>query len=271
MATLHTLCNFTLTSKVFKMNKFSILAALGLLLLFAPVNSAQAQFEEKKNTAEPEPKVKIPISGGERFDLILRRTFQIPTGISSRDSFPWDPARSGGLSMGMSFNFPIGSVFAIKLEPRATWQKMTFQNSTLKTFPTANSDSTTVYTWEKMRGFYVEAPVGFRFNLVRNQDEKVKLWTEIGGVIGYNLGGAYKRRLLDDDGRVAQTEKFHQFSGYESLRYGPYFRFSTNWIGIEGFYRLSDLFSSDETFQLSGAAKSYPKVSPLEIGVFIAL
>lgn len=234
---------------------------------------------DPNNTALKAPKEKIPITGNEKFDLMISQTFLIPTGVSSRDSFPWDASRSGGLSIGASFNFPLGKIFAFKIEPRMTWHKLSFKNNAVKSFPT----DTNLYVIEKFRGFFLEMPIGFRINLVRNQDEKVKLFTEFGGIVGYNTGGTYKRRVEDTDGRNLWTEKYSNFDQHNPFRYGPYFRLSTNWIGIHAFYRVSDLFQSGAVFfDPLGTGKfednngtnysfPYPKITPLEIGVFLML
>ncbi|MCB9233260.1 MAG: outer membrane beta-barrel protein [Bacteroidia bacterium] len=249
-----------------------------LMLIGAGSNCFAQTSDDPNNTAKLAPKQKIMVSGNEKFDLMVSSTFLIPTGIADRDSFPWDASRSGALSLAMSFNFPIGSVVAFKIEPRATWHKLTFRNNVKKVFPS----DTNLYAIERFRGFYAETPIGFRINLVRNLDEKVKLFAEFGGIIGYNLGGTFKRRVNDDKNRKLWTEKYHQFDDFNPWRYGPYVRLSTNWIGIHAFYRMSDLYRADRVFwDPAGTGKfenngsnysyAYPKISPLEIGIFLML
>lgn len=237
-----------------------------LLLLVAGIAFGQ----QGDNEAGRIEKKKIPITGSERFDVMFGRGVLIPMDRDLIDTVPYDPARSGSFSLGASFNFPFGKVFAIRLEPRGTWQKLHYLDDPNKTFPT---DSGNVYAFEKHRSFYPEVGIGFKFNLYRDEEEKVKLFTEIGGSFGYNTGGTYKRRssYTTSNGTVTnRTEKIHHVDDFEQLRYGLYFRAGTNWGAFQIFYRASDIFDLSKQYNhpdRGNVPVSYPKIPPIEVGI----
>ena len=220
----------------------------------------EAPKQEKK-------KLKIPILAGERFDLVMARGFLVP--INRSDSVPWQVAESGTYTVGFAFNVPIGPVFAFRFEPRATWHKLVFDNKPEKTFPT---DSNATYLFEKHRAFYPELGIGFKFNLYRNKKDKVKLFIEAGGQFGYATGSTYKRRYVETGGRKV-TEKFNKVPGIQNLRYGAYFRLGTDFGAIFVHYRISDIYRSDQKYLHPdrNTFVTYPKFSPLEIGVMLLL
>lgn len=215
---------------------------------------------------------RTPVAGSEKTDLIFTRTFF----AGSVDGVDFDPARSGSFSLGFSYGIPIGQVVEIKIEPRATWQKLVFREfgDSAKYFPSSAVGDEMVY--EKIRAFYVEAPIGIKLKLARNAENKYKFLLEGGFSFGFNAGSTFKTRMnvnADDnpDLESVGTYKVNNVQHLSSLRYGPYGRIGTNWISIYGFYRLTDVFDAGEMFSTPSGDVAYPKFPNLELGLSITI
>ena len=216
---------------------------------------------------------RVPVAGSEKTDLIFTRTFFAGT----VEGVDFDGARSGSYSLGVGYGIPIGNSVEIKLEPRATWQKLVFRefSDTTKYFPSSLTGSEMIY--EKLRAFYVEVPVGVKLKLARNAENKYKLLLEGGFSFGFNAGSTFKSRFSVDadsdpnDMESRATVKVNNFEGFNSLRYGPYGRIGTNWISIYGFYRLSDVFDDTMMFNTPSGDVAFPKFPQLELGLSIII
>lgn len=215
----------------------------------------------------------IPVAGGEKTDVIFTRSF-LP-GDAGTGVF-LDGARSGASSLGIGLGIPIGKAFEFKFEPRLTWLKLYYNptSDSTKSFPSTITSNALVY--EKQRAFYLEIPVGFRLKLARNSRDNYKFMFEGGFNFGINTGSSAKTRIdVDQDGDgdfdTFATTKVHRVENLELLRYGPYGRIGTNWIQIYAFYRLSDVFQADETFNNGVANINYPTFPALEIGLSLSL
>lgn len=211
------------------------------------------------------------ISAGEKFDIIFQRGILVNVGMA--DSVPIDPTHSGTVSLGFSYGIPLGRPVAFKFEPRVTWHTVHYKPEPQKRFPSIG-DSALVY--EKHRNVYLEMGAGFKFNLIRNAENTVKLFLETGGFGGYQISNFYKIRTerLDGNNEVFRhTAKYHTVEGTEKLRYGLYGRLGTNWIALLVQYRLSDIFTDKptQTYLFPGVDYTYPKISPLEIGITVKL
>ena len=130
--------------------------------------------------------------------------------------------------------------------------------------------------WEKHRGVFAEMGAGFKFNLVRNEIDRVKLFLEVGGFLGYEFNNFFKVRSEQTDGNnetFRVTTKYHTVEGTEKFRYGAYGRFGTNWIALVVQYRLNDIFVSEpvQTYLFPGQNYTMPKFGNLEIGVTLKL
>lgn len=231
-----------------------------LLLIIFPfvLGGLQAQ----NNTAE-RVEDKIPVRWGEKFDVIFNRGALLNTSTPDAEI---DPTRSGSYGIGLGFGIPIGKTFAFKIEPRGTWQKLYYRmDAENKVFPTSNSSSAnagdTAFVYEKQRAFYPELALGFKVNLVRNIDEQVRFYIELGAVAGYNTGSTQKFRYeIGASGEeIKTTVKSHRIPGLEPLRYGAYGRLGLSWIALYAYYHLSDFFEPNAT-------EFRPSFNPLEIG-----
>lgn len=213
---------------------------------------------------------KVSVGGGERTDFIFTRTFMLG---SSDESFI-DNARSGGYSIGIGYGIPIGTVLEFKFEPRVTWHKLYFPQTsdTAKYYPSSSTSSELVY--EKVRTFFLEVPLGLKFKLARNAEDKYKFLLEGGFNFGLNLGGTLKTRFRgafsDPDGDDQKlTYKLTNIPDVNILRYGPYARIGTNWISLYGFYRMSEMFDEDAT--VPGTNNPYPIFPNIELGLSITI
>ncbi|MEM0998020.1 MAG: hypothetical protein AAGN35_13095 [Bacteroidota bacterium] len=246
---------------------YSLLAVLVLLAVAAP--TAHAQNDNSNNAVKINDR--LPVSGGEKTDFVFTRSFLAG---ATPDGAPYATARSGIWAIGFGYGFPIGKVMEIKLEPRAAWHKLVFTASPGKTFPTADTSTTLVY--EKIRSFYIEVPLGLKFKLARNADDKYKLLLEGGFSFGFNAGSTFKTRSevdQDDNGSFESrlTTKLRNVQELNSLRYGPYARIGTNWISIYGFYRLTDVFDPNAKIGDDVTGVDYPVFPALEIGFSLML
>lgn len=216
---------------------------------------------------------RVPVAGSEKTDFIFSRTFMVGT----VDGVDFDQARSGSYSLGFGYGIPIGKTVEIKFEPRATWQKIVFRefSDTTKYFPSSATGQDMVY--EKLRAFYVEAPIGIKLKLARNAEDKYKLLLEGGFSFGFNAGSTFKTRMKvdadsnPDDNESRATFKVNYIDHLNVLRYGPYGRIGTNWISIYGFYRLSDIFDDTQMFTTPTGDVAYPKFPTLELGLSIII
>lgn len=211
-----------------------------------------------------------PITAGEKFDLIFQRNVLLANGMP--DSVPVDPTRSGSISLGFSYGIPLGKFLAFKFEPRMTWHTLHFSPTGTKTFPSVGDS---LLVWERQRNTFLETAAGFKLNLVRNAEDKVKLFLEAGAFGGYQLGNWMKVRREADLGSnrtVRVTSKYDPVENTQKLRYGLYGRFGTNWIALVVQYRMSDIFRQQgTTYLFPGTTYTYPKFSKLEIGVTVKL
>jgi hypothetical protein len=241
--------------RIFRLLPIMILLALGL--------RAQAQ----ENEAQPIEN-DIRISSGEKFDFIFTRGLLVPGANLPADTAPLYTSTSGSYSFGFGFGIPLKKAVAIRLEPRLTWHNLNFQQNANKTFPT---DSGNVFVYERIRSFYAEMPLGLRFNLARNTEDKVRLFTEVGFSGGLLLSSAAKSRTGTGIDRV--TVKRHDVWGMNRLRYGPYFRFGTNWIAFHAAYRMTPIFDENKRYlePKSQTAAPFPKFPKLELGFSVML
>lgn len=244
--------------------KITLLTFLSILFLSFGQSYAQDNTAMKIND-------RLPVSGGEKTDFIFTRSF--PVGAAP-DSVPVVSSRSGIWSIGVSYGIPVGKSMEIKLEPRASWHKLYFRPNNDKTFPTADTSDGLIF--EKHRAFYVEVPVGLKFKLARNADDKYKFHLEAGFSFGFNAGSTFKIRRdadLDADGRMESkvTTKIRPIQELSSLRYGPYARIGTNWIAIYGFYRLTEIFDTSKKIGDDNTGVDYPLFPKLELGFSIMI
>ena len=246
--------------------KYRIFALMAVLMWVG--SQIQAQNNEAIKIED-----KLPVSSGEKTDITFTRALL----IGSADGAPFENARSGVYSVGIGYGIPIGGkVLELKIEPRATWHKLYFEQDTARWFPMRGIDTSVTRVYEKMRAFYIEMPVGLKFKLARNAEDKYKLLIEAGFSIGFNTGSTSKiRNEHDSDGDgtldTKQTIKTHSVPDVNRWRYGPYFRFGTNWGSLYGFYRMSELFDPNATFNSEGTERSYPAFPQIEIGLSITL
>lgn len=249
------------------MKRYNLLSLFALLILFS--TSVRAQ-----DNSAVKIKDKLPVTGGEKTDLTFTRSLI----IGSVDSVPFDVTRSGTYSLGIGYGIPLGRSVEIKFEPRVTWLKIFYRPVAEKNFPSQGTDSSLVY--EKQRSFYLELPVGLKFKLARNADDRYKILLEGGFSFGLNLGSTAKiRREVDQDLNgtfdTRQTLKVHKIPDINALRYGPYVRVGTNWISIYAFYRMTEIFDPEETFgedPTTGlGGRAYPKFPQIEFGFSIMI
>ena len=260
------MCKFAISRRItlkYMKNKLLILSILAIVLSGWMPSYAQDNNAIKIND-------KLPVSTGEKTDFIFTRSIL----IGSVAGAPFDVSRSGAYSIGVGYGIPIGKTLEIKLEPRASWHKLYFKPQADKTFPTAGTDSSLIY--EKLRAFYVEVPLGLKFKLARNTDDKYKLLLEAGFSFGFNAGSTAKtRRKIDIDGNgtldTKVTTKVHDIPELNALRYGPYARIGTNWITFYGFYRLTDIFDPSKKIGDDISGTAYPAFPQVEIGFSIVL
>ncbi|MBP6489088.1 MAG: outer membrane beta-barrel protein, partial [Ilumatobacteraceae bacterium] len=210
----------------------------------------------------------IRISSGEKFDFIFTRGLLVPGAGLPSDTAPLLTSSSGSYSFGFGFSIPLKKAAAIRFEPRLTWNSLNFQQTPEKTFPT---DSGNVFVYERVRSFYGEMPLGIRFNLARNDEEKVRLFTELGFSAGYLFSSASKARTGTGIDRV--TVKRHDVWGMNRTRLGPYFRFGTNWIAFHASYRMTNVFNDNKRYldPKSQTAVPFPHFPKLEMGFCVML
>ena len=196
--------------------------------------------------------------------------------VSAMDSVPYDISRSGTYSIGIGYGFSIFRGLELKIEPRATWHKLFFRPEGDRWFPAASPDTAVIY--QKQRAFYVEMPVGLKFKLFRNKvSDRYQVLMEAGFSTGVNLGSASKTRSevnVDSDPELEGklTRKVNKVADLNLLRYGPYLRVGTRYVSVFALYRLTDLYRSDRSFQVSPTqSRSYPRFPHLEIGLSLTL
>lgn len=245
--------------------KFRFILAMGLFLSCMGTGFTQTTDNE---AVKVEPS--NPISAGEKFDLIIQRNVLLSNAMP--DSVPVDPTRSGSISLGFSYGIPLGKFAAFKFEPRLTWHTLHYTPTGAKTFPSVGDS---LLVWERQRNTYIESAGGFKFNLVRNVEDKVKLFLEVGAFGGYQVGNFLKVRREADLGSnrtVRITSKYDPVENTQKLRYGLYGRLGTNWIALVMQYRMSDIFKDNGTTYLyPGVNYRYPEIANLEIGVTVKL
>lgn len=231
---------------------FLLLALIaGLWSLSQPV---LAQDSTAVNQPGRDPEARLRIRGGERIDFVFTRGILLRGDLPAQ--YPMDPGRSGSYSLGMALGLHFGRGLAMRFEPRLTWHNVFYSQTPEKTYPT---DSNGLFLFEKERGFYIEMPIGFKFNLARNTKDKVRLYLELGAQGGILAGSMYKRRSLLADG-TKYTEKFHDVPGLNPLRYGFYGRIGTKIFAAHVFYRISEIFLQE------GGGTSLPDFHNLELG-----
>lgn len=233
---------------------------------------AAASLNAQGSTSNLKVDKKIPVTGSERFDFVLTRSVL----LGRVQGTPYETARSGAFSFGVGYGIPFGKSLELKFEPRVTWHKLYFEPTPGKWFPSADSSVSLIF--EKQRVSYAELPVSFKFKLARNLVDRYKLLIEAGFVFGRRIGSVYKQRYsypaVDSIGLPAQTVtvKTTRIPDLSLYRFGPFLRFGTNWLSVYGFYRMTEVFDTKETFlEPDGNTRAYPAFPKIEVGVTFAL
>ena len=206
----------------------------------------------------------LPVDRPQNFQLLFNRGLIIGS-VGGEDQVPINGSFSGSMFLGLSFkaHFP-NNVVGARITPGINWYKLNYQQEDQKIFPTD-----TIFDSEKHVLTYLEVPVGIFVNISKDEDGDPRLYTELGGFLGYKLSGAYKRRF-DDNGRNSRLIR-REVPGLEDWRFGIYGRLGFKRWALYYSYLLSDVFSS---FEVEGGAPLDAELSfppPLEIGISFVL
>ena len=200
----------------------------------------------------------------DRFDLVFNRGFLFNSGMP--DSVPINPATSGTTFIGLSFNLLFNKKFAIHFQPGVAFFKINYLQKNNKTFP---SSGDTLYAYERQRMYYVEMPVGFRWNFLRDTTKgRIQSFVEVGASFGYLIGSSYKVRL-DYQGQTAIL-KIPDIPNVNTIRAGIFTKLNYRYFGFWAFYRLTDVFVKSATYTTpNGGQGKYPTISPIELGISV--
>ena len=241
--------------QLFATRSFSFQSALFFLICYIPLLGTCQEQEEIDN---------LPVDRPQNFQLLFNRGLVIGS-VGGEDQVPINGSFSGSMFLGLSFkaHFPNNKVGA-RIAPGINWYKLNYQQEDQKIFPT---DS--IYDSEKHVLTYLEVPIGIFVNITKDEDGDPRLYTELGGFLGYKLSGAYKRRF-DDKGRNSRLIR-REVPGLEDWRFGIYGRLGFKRWALYYSYLLSDVFSSYEVEEGAPLDVELSFPPPLEIGISFIL
>lgn len=251
-------------------NAPAALLALLLLTLSTPLSAQDSDDDYVSPSARPDTaRTGWTVRPGEKFDLVFHTGYLLGTG-SLPDSVPAN-ALSGSIFVGLSFNWVLNSRIALKVQPGVAFYKLNFSQSSAKTFPTRDS----TYTTEKLRAFYIEVPVGVAFALSRDEGARLRAWAEVGASVGYRFETSLKVAGTDANG-ASYKLRTDDIAGFARWRVGLYGKLMYKFIGLHGYYRLTDVFEPGAGYdpaqgvRRSGSAR-FPEPPRFELGISIAL
>ncbi|MEM6632365.1 MAG: outer membrane beta-barrel protein [Bacteroidota bacterium] len=230
-------------------------AILGMSLIpFSGSLSAQ-ELEESEN---------LPVDRPQNFQLLLNRGFLIGS-VEGDDRAPINGSLSGSLFLGFSFKAILPRQNAgVRITPGVNWFKINYRQEDEKVFPTD-----TVFESEKHVFTYLEVPVGFFINFSKDEDGDPRLFTELGGFLGYKLNGSYKRKF-EEGGRTSRLIR-RDVPNVEDWRFGLYGRLGFKRWALYYSYLLSDTFSAFTTEDGTTPPNDLSTPPTLEIGISFIL
>ncbi|MCS7074969.1 MAG: PorT family protein [Bacteroidia bacterium] len=237
-------------------------------LFFNPLFAQQTEEETSEPQLNRDPhlltKDSLEVIITDRFDFIFNRGFLFISGMP--DSVPINPATSGTTFIGLSFNLLFNKKFAIHFQPGLSFFKINYLQKSGKTFPSIGDS---LYEYERQRMYYVEVPIGFRWNFLRDSIKgRIQTFVEVGASLGYLLGSSYKLKL-NYQGK-ATIMKIPDIPNVNIIRAGLYAKLNYRFFGFWVFYRLTELFRYSATYRTAnGGEGNYPKIAPLELGVAV--
>ncbi len=242
----------------------SLVKGIIISLLFILSVNSQIIYE-----SPPEEDTTFLYRGGEKFDIIYRRSFLIATDMP--DSVPVFINSSGSNVLLLSYNFILSSEWKLKLQGGLNFFKITFRQTKDKIFPTVGDS---VYILERYRMNYVTFSPSLSWVIKRNpKSKKVIYELEVGPVIGvlFSSNEKSKQKYSQDPSRII-TQKIAKIPNLNKLRYGIQGTFRYKWVGLFASYRLSSVFNKNTNYKTAlGYSIEYPRFSRLEIGLAIIL
>ncbi len=248
-------------------------ACLLLLLVGLSIVSLQAQKVPQDSTqkeGKAESASDLPADDPRTFSLVFNRGFAyLPNAFQvAQDTVPITGTSSGTYFIGAGIIIPFGpNVVGMRMAPGLGWTVYDYGQTGDKTFP-SELDENRPLVFEKHRTQWVELPVGFYWNITRDEDADPYLFLELGGYAGYMLSGHYRTQYESGARTISTVEKgLEQEGDFKRLRYGAYARLGYKWFALYASYRLSDVW--DEFNSAPGRSGSYrnPVAPPIELGL----
>ena len=235
-------------------------------------NAIFAQYENDEDIADEATHAisedTIQTSGirtAEKFNFVFNRSFIALQ--NTVDSVPIKGSTSGTIFIGLSFNALITSRFALQIQPGFSVLKFEFTSKPQKRFPTLG-DST--YRYERIRFFYIETPIGLRYNIIRDSNYRVVSFVELGGSIGYHLNTSTKRARMIGETEI--KEKLPGPGNAHKIRTCLYAKVHYRFLGICMNYRLSKVFNPNKKYiGEDNTERDYPVLPNVEFGFSITL
>lgn len=205
------------------------------------------------------------VRSAEKFNIVFNRGFIVTQ--SSNDSVPVKGSASGTTFIGLSFNKLLSPRFAIQFQPGFSGYKFEFPAKPEKIFPTRGD---TVYRYERLRFFYIDIPIGLRYNLVRDSRYRAVSFIEFGGSIGYHIASSTKRSRMIGDQEI--KEKLSGAGEVNKLRVCLYIKAHYRFLGIWINSRITNVYDPNKTyFTDDGRVEKYPRLPSIEIGLSVTL
>lgn len=244
---------------------------LGTWMLWAITGSVLAQYEDEEvpppetHTIAEDTIQTAGVRPAEKFNFVFNRGFIALQ--SAVDSVPIKGSASGTMFLGLSFNKLLSPKFAIQFQPGFSALKFEFSSKPGKRFPTPGDS---VYRYERIRFFYVEVPIGLRYNIVRDSKYRVASFVEFGASVGYHLATSTKRSRVNGEQEI--REKLSGPGDASKFRTCLYLKVHYRFLGIWINYRLSKVFNPSKKYTtLDNSVVNYPLLPNAEFGFSITL
>ncbi len=218
----------------------------------------------KLTLAQEEEIDNLPVDRPQNFQIFFNRGLLVGS-VGGEDQIPINGSFSGSMTLGLSFkaHFP-GNKAGARIAPGINWYKLNYQQEEQKIFPTD-----TIFDAEKHVLTYLELPIGLFINIGQDEDGDPRLFTELGGFLGYKLGATYKRRF-DDNGRASRLIR-RDAPDIEDWRFGIYGRLGFKRWALYYSYLFSDVFTNFSTENGTQINQNLDFPPPLEIGISFIL
>jgi hypothetical protein len=260
--------------KVIKNPSLGKMFILAAFLLPSSFFFAQDSIPERVINKSP-----LELEAANTFDFIFHRDYILGSGDADTASL----RGSGSWFIGLGFKIPLAkNRMGFRISPGFNWLKLNYDHTDEdKQFPViadtvvstlypdlnaitdpeareiaraqldamAASLRNTSYELQRQRLTYIEVPVGFYFNISKDEaTQKAKAYVEAGGMVGYNISNIFKYRSNNRQDQSVQT-RVNEVPDVEAFRYGWYARAGFKKIAATFTYRSSYIFSFENDLQ----------------------